>query len=145
MGKVVDLYAAGPPCQFLPIGGVRRALGDPRTRLYMHAIFAIELARQGLFPVGNAANLQYVENGKSARSFIDKLRLLGHNVYSITISTRDRGLLQNMARFWIIGIGGGTQIVTSKRHRAIQPVHLSDLLIPKNKTQGTLTAGCELS
>ena len=39
---VLHTYVAGPPCQGLSTAGRRKGWDDPRTRLYMQTIFAIE-------------------------------------------------------------------------------------------------------
>ena len=70
----------------------------------MQTIFAIEIARLGIFVIENAAKLQYVSNGRIARAIVHELRNMGYNVHAAIINSKDRGMPQNRARFWRVGI-----------------------------------------
>ena len=132
----LHFYAAGPPCQGLSWAGLRKAWEDPRTRLYMRSIFAIEAARPLAFAIENADNLQNVDSGKLASSIVSRLRSNDYNVHATIVNTKHHGLPQNRARYWIVGIRKDVNTQTFKWPKAIHSLALHELLIPTTKDPG---------
>ena len=137
----IDLYATGPPCQGRSAAGLKHTWKDPRLRIYMQVIFAIEKARPETFLPEHAATLQHVDNCKIARAITDKLRTMGCNVLTSIINTRNYGLPQNRARFWIVGIRGDVYRRPFAWPKHIDRIALSDLLVAKELALATEETG----
>ena len=132
----LQFYAAGPPCQGLSSAGLGQAWEDPRTRLYMQAIFAIETAKPFAFAIEHADNLQNVENGKLASIIVTRLRANDYHVHATIINTKHYALIQNRARYWIVGIRRDVIQLTFEWPKAIGSMALHELLIPKANDPG---------
>ena len=70
----IQLYTAGPPCQGLSSAGLRNNWQDPRSRLYMHSIFAIEATLPDIFLIESYNNLKHIEGGMIATTITERLR-----------------------------------------------------------------------
>ncbi len=126
--RPVVLYAAGPPCQGIAPCGKRECWSDPRSRLYLQAIFAIEQNRPTTFLLENSHNLSTIDEGRLVQQITTRLRNAGYAVYSSVLNVLDLGLPHNRSRLLIVGIRAGSQRAEFRWPKRIEPIRLSDLL-----------------
>ncbi len=127
----VVIYAAGPPCQGLAPCGKRGYWSDPRSRLYLQAIFAIEENLPTIFLIENSHNLSTIDEGRLVRHIETRLRAAGYVVFSTVLNVLDLGLPHFRSRLLIAGIRLGYQRSEFQWPCRIEPIRLTDLLIPR--------------
>ena len=95
---MLHTYVAGPPCQGLSTAGLRKAWDDPRTRLYMQSLFAIEKARPRAFVLDHSDQLQTIGKVTLAEAITNKLKQLQYCIHGTAINSSNYSLPQNRSR-----------------------------------------------
>ncbi len=129
--RSVVLYAAGPPCQGIATCGKRGYWSDPRSRPYLQAIFAIEENKPVLFLLENSHNLSTIDEDRLVQHIVARLRNAGYEVYTSILNVLDLGLPRNRSRLLIVGNRIGSQRSAFQWPCYIEPIRLTDLLIPR--------------
>ena len=86
----VQLYTAGPPCQGFSSAGRRNTWEDPRPRLYIIAIEAIERAAPEAFLLEHSDNLKFV-HGRISKRITTRPAARGYEVRDKVTNTNNYG------------------------------------------------------
>ena len=69
----IVLHVAGPPCQTFAMCGPRGYWSDPRSRLYLQAIYVIEVNKPIVFLLENSHNLETIDGGRLVQTLLRRL------------------------------------------------------------------------
>lgn len=76
----VDVYVPGPPCQGFSSAGLRKSWDDPRSRLYLHAVWIIQVARPKIAIIENTMGIATVHKGYILSRVVHVLNEAEHDV-----------------------------------------------------------------
>jgi DNA (cytosine-5)-methyltransferase 1 len=101
LGKI-DLLVAGPPCQGHSNLNNSTRRNDPRNKLYLSAITAIELLQPTMCIVENVPAVIHDKSGVT-KSSIGRLRKAGYHVKEVVLHMERLGLPQKRRRHVLVG------------------------------------------
>ena len=99
----VDILVLGFPCQPYSSAGNQLGLKDPRGKLVLKALDIIKQSKPKTFIAENVAGLQTLDNGKTLKYIVNKMKKMGYFVKYKTMNSLDCGIPQNRNRLWIVG------------------------------------------
>ncbi|MCK5061857.1 DNA cytosine methyltransferase [Candidatus Parcubacteria bacterium] len=114
--KGIDLIVGGPPCQGFSISG-KRAIDDPRNKLYKSFVNFVNYFKPKAFIMENVPNLLSMGEGKLKKEIIDDFQSLGYKIYYKILLASDYGVPQNRRRVFFVGING------SSKYKFLEPTH----------------------
>lgn len=98
-----DVLTAGFPCQPFSISGKMKGFEDTRGTLIYYVFQIIEMRKPKVVFLENVKHLVHHDNGKTLRTIIKDLELLGYKVSWKVLNASDFGVAQNRERLVIIG------------------------------------------
>lgn len=118
-----DFLLAGFPCQPFSYAGKQKGFGDTRGTLF----FEIERLLSAYHPQGflleNVRGLTTHDNGRTLKTIIEKLEVLGYGVRFLLLNSSDFNVPQNRVRIYIVGIKNANPILTLKSSRGAADSH----------------------
>lgn len=127
IGSSIDLIIGGPPCQGFSISGHRNP-EDPRNKLYVGFVEAVNSFKPKAFLMENVPNLASMKNGEILKTVIGEFTDLGYTVtYKIMLAS-DYGVPQNRKRLVMIGIKGEKSFVFPEPSTPDQKVTCEDAI-----------------
>ena len=110
IGSSIDLIVGGPPCQGFSISGHRNP-EDPRNKLYIGFVEAVDFFKPKAFLMENVPNLASMKKGEILRNVIREFTDLGYTLsYKIMLAS-DYGVPQNRKRLVMVGLKGAQSFV----------------------------------
>ena len=100
----LTIYVAGPPCQGFSEAGSRGKLHDPRSRLYLQSVWAMQVARPQIAIIENPLKLTTALDGYLISKIIHLISSSGYKVYPVRANTKHLGLPQNRERMYIVAL-----------------------------------------
>jgi DNA (cytosine-5)-methyltransferase 1 len=101
LGKT-DVIVAGPPCQGFSLTGPRK-INDPRNKLYMSVLKAINILNPKAFLIENVRGLLTMWNGTVFKEILNELSKMNYNVNFKLIDSANYGVPQHRIRIFIVG------------------------------------------
>ena len=101
-----DLFTGGFPCQPFSSVGLGKGEQDIRGTLFYDIIRICEIKKPKHILLENVKGLKTNRFGKTLKTIIERLALLGYDVVNIVLNSKDYGIPQNRERLWIYGYHG---------------------------------------
>lgn len=105
----VDVIVGGPPCQGFSTSG-KRALDDPRNKLVLAFLEAVEVAKPKVFLMENVSGFKSFQSGTLFREVLERASLLGYTTKSAIVQASHHGVPQRRRRFILVGAIEGLDI-----------------------------------
>lgn len=105
---VIDLLAAGFPCQPFSIGGKRLGFEEARGTLFFDIARILAVRQPRYFILENVKGLLSHDNGQTFRTILGILDELGYDLQWQVLNSKDYGVPQSRERVYIVGNLGGT-------------------------------------
>ncbi len=102
----IDVVVGGPPCQGFSTSG-KRSLSDPRNKLVLAFLEAVELAQPKAFIMENVVGFTTFQDGQLLREVKEMARLLGFKVRAGVVQASIVGVPQRRRRFVLVGVRSG--------------------------------------
>jgi DNA (cytosine-5)-methyltransferase 1 len=99
----MDLLVFGFPCQPFSLAGKRGGLRDPRGTLILRVLELMKVNPPRRFIAENVEGLIKIDEGRTLKYLLRRLKKLGYNVAHGVRSGVDFGVPQNRRRLWIVG------------------------------------------
>lgn len=99
-----DMVIGGYPCQSFSLGGRRNPEADPRTKLYLHFVRAIEKVKPRFFVAENVSGLKGLKNGLFFKEQLAEFERQGYRVSTMLLNAQDFGVPQIRKRLLIVGV-----------------------------------------
>lgn len=99
----VDVVIGGPPCQGFSMSG-KRALRDPRNRLVLEFLNAIEGVRPTAFIMENVPGFQTFQGGLLFKDLWKEAEELGYRLWAGILLASRYGVPQRRRRFFLAGV-----------------------------------------
>ena len=102
-GKV-DVLVWGFPCTSYSIAGLRKGMDDEKTGdLFHQGLRILKQCKPKYTIIENVKGLLSIDNGNTAKEFIQALRNAGYYCHYEIINSKDYGIPQNRERFFLVG------------------------------------------
>lgn len=101
-----DVIVGGPPCQGFSTSG-KRSLEDPRNKLVLAYLEAVELVKPRMFLMENVVGFTTFQDGNLLREVKAKARSLGYRVRAGVVQASIVGVPQRRRRFILVGVSDG--------------------------------------
>jgi DNA (cytosine-5)-methyltransferase 1 len=98
----VNIIIGGPPCQGFSISGKRNP-EDPRNKLYIGFVEAINHFKPEAFVMENVPNLASMQKGLILDSILKEFGELGYKTFHKILLASDYGVPQNRRRLFVVG------------------------------------------
>jgi DNA-methyltransferase (dcm) len=98
-----DGVVGGPPCQSFSIGGAKRGVDDPRSKLFYSYVNAIKVILPKFFLAENVSGLFSPRNRDTYDDILRRFRELGYLCDGQVLDAVDYGVPQNRKRLFILG------------------------------------------
>jgi len=105
----IDIVVGGPPCQGFSTSG-KRSLSDPRNKLVLAYLEAVEIAQPKAFLMENVVGFTTFQDGQLLSEVKEKARELGYSVRAGIVQASIVGVPQRRRRFVLVGLKSGTFI-----------------------------------
>lgn len=103
----IDIIIGGPPCQGFSMSG-KRALRDPRNRLVLEFLNAVEMARPSAFVMENVPGFHTFQGGNLFKDVWREATALGYELWAGILLASRYGVPQRRRRFFLAGVKGST-------------------------------------
>jgi DNA (cytosine-5)-methyltransferase 1 len=103
----VDVVVGGPPCQGFSTSG-KRSLSDPRNKLVVDFLAAVELAKPKAFLMENVVGFTTFQDGNLLREVKETAEKLGYHVRAGIVQASIVGVPQRRRRFILVGLRSGS-------------------------------------
>lgn len=104
VGKI-DVIVGGPPCQGFSTSG-KRSLDDPRNKLVLAYLEAVEIAKPRAFLMENVLGFTTFQDGQLLTEVKMRARELGYTVRAGVVQASIVGVPQRRRRFMLVGTLG---------------------------------------
>lgn len=98
-----DILLAGFPCQPFSIIGDKKGFTDTRGTLFFNIEEILRIKQPYAFLLENVKQLKTHDKGRTFKTIIDKLKMLGYHTHSTVLNALDFGLPQKRERTFIVG------------------------------------------
>lgn len=129
----LSIYVAGPPCQGFSQAGQQLMWDDPRSRLYMQAIWVTEFLRPRIALIENSPKVAKALNSLLLAKVTYILQSAGYMVHHYYTNTSLHSLPQNRDRLYLVAIHTKYQVAPFVPPGPLSMMDLSDFLIPKHQ------------
>lgn len=99
----VDIIVGGPPCQGFSMSG-KRAIRDPRNRLVLEFLNAVELVSPHVFVMENVPGFHSFQSGALFSDFWSEASDLGYHMWAGILLASRYGVPQRRRRFFVVGM-----------------------------------------
>ncbi len=97
----IDFLIAGPPCQGHSDLNNRTRRNDPRNKLYLKVVRAIEVLNPKIAIIENVASVKH-DKSEVVRKSIEKLKALNYSIEEMNINALEYSVAQNRKRHLLI-------------------------------------------
>lgn len=102
-GKKIDVIVAGPPCQGFSVTGPRK-FDDPRNKLYLRVIDAVQYFEPKAFVIENVRGMASLYRGQVKDEILKRFDAIGYNVVCKVLCAADYGVPQIRHRLIFVGL-----------------------------------------
>ena len=117
----IDILVGGPPCQGFSTSG-KRALDDPRNKLVLAYLEAVEIAKPRAFVMENVLGFTTFQDGQLLTEVKRRARDLGYTVRAGVVQASIVGVPQRRRRFMLVGTMTGHFVFPGERPGNINEV-----------------------
>lgn len=101
-----DIIVGGPPCQGFSTSG-KRALDDPRNKLVLAYLDAVEIVKPKAFLMENVLGFTTFQDGNLLKEVKSRAKELGYHVRAGVVQASIVGVPQRRRRFMLVGVKDG--------------------------------------
>ncbi|NLR93678.1 DNA cytosine methyltransferase [Flammeovirga agarivorans] len=128
-----DILCAGFPCQAFSISGRQKGFEDTRGTLFFDVARIIQSKKPKVVFLENVRNLIRHDQGKTLKTILSTLELLGYTAKTKLLNARDFGLPQNRERLYIVAFRKDLEIDFSFPIGTHKKVALKEFLLEDPK------------
>jgi len=103
IGKEIDVFVGGSPCQSFSIAGKRGGFEDTRGTLFFEFARCVKEFQPKVFIYENVKGLTHHDDGRTFETVLNTFNELGYKYHYQILNARDYGIPQNRQRIFIIG------------------------------------------
>ncbi len=103
IGKKIDLFVGGSPCQSFSIAGKRGGFEDTRGTLFFEFARCVKEFQPEVFIYENVKGLMNHDKGKTFEVVLNTFEDLGYKYFYQLMNAKDYGIPQSRPRIFIIG------------------------------------------
>lgn len=118
-----DFLLAGFPCQPFSYAGKQKGFGDTRGTLFFEIERLLSTYQPQGFLLENVRGLTTHDGGRTLKTVIEKLEVLGYGVRFLLLNSSDFNVPQNRVRIYIAGIKNANPILTLESSRGAVDSH----------------------
>lgn len=118
-----DFLLAGFPCQPFSYAGKQKGFGDTRGTLFFEVERLLVTHQPKAFLLENVRGLTTHDSGRTLKTIIGKLELLGYGVKCLLLNSSDFGVPQNRVRIYIVGVKSNTPAMSLVSNRGATDSH----------------------
>ena len=118
-----DFLLAGFPCQPFSYAGKQKGFGDTRGTLFFEVERLLATHQPKAFLLENVRGLTTHDAGRTLKTIVGKLELLGYGVKCLLLNSSDFGVPQNRVRVYIVGIKSSVPVMSLISNRGATDSH----------------------
>lgn len=103
IGKKIDVFVGGSPCQSFSVAGARGGFEDTRGTLFFEFARCVKEFQPEVFIYENVKGLLSHDKGKTFETVLNTFDELGYKYYHQILNARDYDIPQNRQRIFVVG------------------------------------------
>lgn len=103
IGKEIDIFVGGSPCQSFSVAGKRGGFEDTRGTLFFEFARCVKEFQPKVFIYENVKGLTSHDQGRTFDTVLNTFNELGYKYFYQVLNARDYGIPQNRQRIFVIG------------------------------------------
>ena len=103
IGKEIDIFVGGSPCQSFSMAGKRGGFEDTRGTLFFEFARCVKEFQPKVFIYENVKGLLSHDKGKTFETMLNTFDELGYKYHYQVLNAKDYGIPQNRQRIFVIG------------------------------------------
>ena len=130
IGKKIDLFVGGSPCQSFSVAGKRGGFEDTRGTLFFEFARCVKEFQPEVFIYENVKGLLSHDQGKTFETVLNTFNELGYKYFHQILNAKDYGIPQNRQRIFIIGFKN-KEVNFKFPEKQVLKTKMSDFLLGK--------------